>query len=236
MFALRTIALVAATLATGLVAGVFYAYAISVMPALHRTDDRSMIDVMQKINVVIVNPWFMFSFMGAVAFTVLAAALHLGKDSRTTLIWIAVALALNVIAFLITSGLNVPLNNQLAAAGDPAQIGDPAAIRSQFESSWVAWNIARAVLHTLAFLVLIGGLFVAGMQHGRANAAALPTGGTVASGFGGQPVRGGFAAPIAQVPAHGFAPAQPQFAPAKPQSAVAQPQFAPAWQAAPGQR
>ncbi|WP_433600823.1 DUF1772 domain-containing protein [Nocardia sp. CA-135953] len=171
MFALRLAALVAATLATGLIAGVFYAYAISVMPALNRTDDRTIIDVMQKINVVIINPWFMLGFLGTVGFTLLAAALHLGKEHRTTLIWLGVALALNVIAFAVTSGLNVPLNDQLAAAGDPAQIGDLAKVRADFESAWVRWNILRAILHTLAFLVLTGALFVAGVQHGRMQAA-----------------------------------------------------------------
>ncbi|MFX0580055.1 DUF1772 domain-containing protein [Nocardia nepalensis] len=171
MFALRLAALVAATLATGLIAGVFYAYATSVMPALNRTDDRTMIDMMQKINVVIINPWFMIGFIGTVGFTLLAGALHLGKEHRTTLIWLGVALALNVIAFAVTSGLNVPLNDQLAAAGDPAQIGDLAKVRADFESAWVRWNIIRAILHTLAFLVLSGALFVAGIQHGRAQAS-----------------------------------------------------------------
>lgn len=183
MFALRMAALVAATLSTGLIAGLFYGYANSVMPALNQTDDRTMIDVMQRINVVILNPVFMIGFMGTVAFTILAAALHLGKDSRTTLIWIGIALVLNVIAFAVTSGLNVPLNDQLAAAGDPAQIGDLAAVRSQFESSWVRWNIVRAAVHALAFLALMGALFVAGSQHGKAQASGTSATGAAAQGF-----------------------------------------------------
>ncbi|MEU7139124.1 anthrone oxygenase family protein [Nocardia sp. NPDC046473] len=186
MTAARLAALVAATLATGLIAGLFYGYANSVMPALNQTDDRTMIDVMQKINVVIINPVFMIGFIGTVGFSILAAALHLGKDQRTTLIWIGVGLAINIIAFAVTSGLNVPLNDQLAAAGDPSQIGDLAAVRADFESTWVRWNIVRAVLHTLAFLVLCGALFVSGIQQGRASAAA--PGPQVAQGqFPGQP-------------------------------------------------
>ncbi|MGW4715929.1 anthrone oxygenase family protein [Nocardia sp. NPDC004260] len=174
MTATRLAALVLATPATGLVAGLFYAYANSVMPALARTDDRAMIDAMQKINVVIINPWFMIGFLGTVGFTILAAALHLGREHRSTLIWIGLALVLNVIAFAVTSGLNVPLNDQLAAAGDPASIADPAAVRADFESAWVRWNIVRGVFHTLAFLVLCGALFVAGIQQGKASAAAAP--------------------------------------------------------------
>ncbi|MFB7877510.1 DUF1772 domain-containing protein [Nocardia sp. NPDC056064] len=170
MYAIRLSAIVFALLSTGLIAGVFYAYAISVMPALARTDARTLIDVMQKINVVIINPWFMFGFLGTVGFTALAAALSLGREHRTTLIWIGIALALNVIAFAVTAGLNVPLNDALAAAGDPAAIGDLAAVRADFEASWVRWNIVRAVLHTAAFLVLCGALFAAGVQQGRSEA------------------------------------------------------------------
>ncbi|MFC9874155.1 DUF1772 domain-containing protein [Nocardia salmonicida] len=175
MFAVRMATMVLALLSTGLIAGVFYAYAISVMPALARTDDRTLIEVMQKINVVIINPWFMFGFMGTVGFTALAAALHLGKDQRSTLIWIGIALALNVIAFAVTAGLNVPLNDALAAAGDPASIADTAAVRADFEATWVRWNIVRAVVHTAAFLVLCGALFAAGVQQGKSSSAAEVT-------------------------------------------------------------
>ncbi|MTE12323.1 anthrone oxygenase family protein [Nocardia aurantiaca] len=209
MFAFRTAALVAATLSTGLIAGVFYAYATSVMTALGQSDDRTFIDVMQKINVVIINPWFMIGFMGTVGFTVLAAALHLGKDTRTTLFWIGVALVLNMIAFGVTSGLNVPLNNQLANAGDVGRIGDLATVRSQFESSWVAWNIVRAVIHTLAFLVLMGALFVAGVQHARATATAATAVTAASDGPGFPQSPGAFSAPVATW----SAPARQQFAP-----------------------
>ncbi|MBF6085055.1 DUF1772 domain-containing protein [Nocardia cyriacigeorgica] len=170
----RIAALVLATVATGLIAGVFYAYAISVMPALARMDDRALIQTMQKINVVIINPAFMIGFIGTVGFTALAALLHLGADRRMTLLWVAIGLVLNVIAFAVTIALNVPLNDQLMAAGDPAAIADPAAVRAEFESAWVRWNIVRAVLHTLAFVVLTGALFTAGLQQGRDDAAALP--------------------------------------------------------------
>ncbi|MFI9505861.1 anthrone oxygenase family protein [Nocardia sp. NPDC052566] len=182
MSATRLVALVLATVATGLIAGLFYGYANSVMPALNQADDRTMIDVMQKINVVIINPVFMIGFMGTVGFTILAAALHLGKEHRATLIWIGIALVLNIIAFAVTSGLNVPLNDQLAAAGDPATIADLAKVRADFESTWVRWNIVRGVLHALAFLVLCGALFVSGIQQGKAQASGSAAARQVAAG------------------------------------------------------
>lgn len=169
MIALRIAALAAAVVGTGLVAGLFYAYVISVMPALGQTQDRVLIEVMQRINVVIVNPWFMIPFLGTVGFTALAFALHLGKDQRATLLWIGIGLTLNVIAFLVTIALNVPLNTALEAAGDPSAIADTAAVRADYESAWVRWNTLRAVLHTAAFAVLCGALFVAGIRHGESS-------------------------------------------------------------------
>src|SRR6186713_801850 len=46
---------------------------------------------------------------------------------------------------VITFGVNVPLNDRLAAAGDPATLADPAAVRAAFEQTWVRWNVVRAV-------------------------------------------------------------------------------------------
>ncbi|MFE7723222.1 DUF1772 domain-containing protein [Nocardia rhizosphaerihabitans] len=193
MFAVRMAAMVMAVLSTGLIAGVFYAYAISVMPALARTGDRTLIDVMQKVNVVIINPWFMLGFLGTVGFTALAAVLSLGKEHRTTLIWLGIAVALNVIAFAVTVALNVPLNDALEAAGDPAAIIDTAAVRADYEAAWVRWNILRAVLHTAAFLVLCGALFAAGVQQGKSSATGVVAGQQVSQAVAA-PMAGGFAA------------------------------------------
>lgn len=170
MSAIRIAALVAASLATGLITGVFYAYAISVMPAFARMDDRVVIDAMQKVNIAIINPAFMVGFLGTVGFTLLAAILHLG--CRPTLWWIGIALVLNLVAFGITAGCNVPLNDQLAAVGDPAALPDPGAVRAAFEPGWVRWNIVRGVLHGLAFLALCVALVTAGVQNGRESVRA----------------------------------------------------------------
>ncbi|WP_024799765.1 DUF1772 domain-containing protein [Nocardia sp. BMG51109] len=155
---LGTTSLVVATISTGLLAGVFYAYASSVMPALRQVDDRTFVAVMNRINVVIVNPVFMFSFLGSVAFTALAAALHLRADQRTVLWWILAALVLNVTSLLITAGGNIPLNNRLADTAG----GDLAALRRQFEGAWVRLNILRGIANTAAVGTLAWALRCAG--------------------------------------------------------------------------
>src|SRR3954469_7161010 len=64
----RALMLGAATLTTGLVAGVFYAYSVSVDPGLAAQSDASYIATMQEINERIQNPLFFASFIGAVLF------------------------------------------------------------------------------------------------------------------------------------------------------------------------
>lgn len=154
-------ALIVALLASGLLAGLYYSYAVSVMPALGAFDDRTFIDVMNKINVVIVNPPFMLTFLGSVGFTALAGAFCLKPDARPVLIWVGIGLALNIISLVITSTINVPLNNKLAAAATSTAPGDLATLRAQFESTWVHWNVIRGLANTAAAGVLAWALVLA---------------------------------------------------------------------------
>ena len=140
----------AATITTGLLAGLFYSYCCSVMRALAGTDDRTFIEVMQRINVAIVNPWFLISFLGSVGFTAAAVVAHL-KGDRVLLVWLVAALLLNLAGFAVTVAASVPLNNRLASV----DLGsDLAVARAQFETVWVRWNLVRTVLHIAAFAVL----------------------------------------------------------------------------------
>ncbi|MGW6966371.1 anthrone oxygenase family protein [Streptomyces zaomyceticus] len=137
----------AATVATGLVAGVWFAYVCSVMPALARSDDRVFAEVMRNINEVIQNPLFFGVFFGAPILTAVAAWQYRATRTR---VWTFAGLALSLAVFVVTSAVNVPLNDALAAAGDVS------AARDAFEGPWVAWNIVRAVLSTAGFVCLLG--------------------------------------------------------------------------------
>ncbi|HUR07806.1 MAG TPA: anthrone oxygenase family protein [Nonomuraea sp.] len=171
---LQTATLLAATITTGLMAGLFAAFAYSVMPGLGRSSDRTMIEAMQNINRAILNPAFMLLFMGSLPLLALAGFLAWRGHGRSTLPWIIAALALYLIAFLVTSGVNVPLNDKLAAAGDPRHVKDLAAVRGDFESAWVTWNIVRALLHTMAFGCLTWALVLYGAQRLHENTKASP--------------------------------------------------------------
>lgn len=157
-----------AMIATGLSAGLLYSYACSVLPGLGQTSDRTFIDAMQQINKAIQNPVFFASFFGALALTAVAAAQQrrLGPGAATR--WTVAALALYALALLVTVAANVPLNDHLAAAGDPARIADPAAVRNHFQAPWMAWNIARTALATAALACLGRALLLHG-RRGRAH-------------------------------------------------------------------
>ncbi|WP_253770417.1 anthrone oxygenase family protein [Goodfellowiella coeruleoviolacea] len=159
----RTATLVAATLAAGLLAGLFYAFTCAVMPGLRGSADRTFVDGMQRINAAILNPWFMLSFLGVLVLTAAAAVLQFSGGTRAVLVWVVAALVLAVATLVITGVVNVPLNNALAAAGPVDAIADLAEVRARFEAAWVRWNLVRTVTSTGAFGCLVWALVL----HGR---------------------------------------------------------------------
>ncbi|MGW4522149.1 anthrone oxygenase family protein [Amycolatopsis sp. NPDC004378] len=144
---MSTVVLVAALVAAGLVAGLFYAYACSVMPGIGRGDDKTFVEAMRGINVAIVNPVFMLTFLGAPLLAAVAVFFHLGSRS---LPWVIAGFVFLLAMVVITGVVNIPLNNALDRGGD-----DYAAVRAAFEAVWVRWNVVRAVVSTAGFGCLV---------------------------------------------------------------------------------
>jgi uncharacterized membrane protein len=140
---LRRAVLLTATTASGLIAGLLFGYACSVMPALARVDDRTFVDVMQRINVAIVNGAFLLPLLGALGAGAASVVLLLPAAVRPALPWAIAGLVLYVVTLAVTGLVNVPLNDALAAAGDPATMADPTGVRAAFEDRWVTWNLVR---------------------------------------------------------------------------------------------
>ncbi|WP_328363648.1 DUF1772 domain-containing protein [Streptomyces sp. NBC_00445] len=153
----------AATVAMGLIAGAFYVFACGVMPGLARSDDRAYVEVMRNMNEAIQNPVFFLSFMGALLLAAVSAWQLRAAPCRT---WVWAGLAAYALTFLVTVVVNIPLNNGLAETGTSASVA-----REEFEDMWVAWNVVRAVLSTLALAFLARALVVYG--RGRQASAYL---------------------------------------------------------------
>ncbi len=153
----RIVVLAGATLTTGLVAGLFFAYACSVMPGLAATDDRTLIGTMQSINRKIINGWFLSAFLGGPLLVAVAVAGYVG-DGGAVLGWLVAALLCHLVTLGVTGRCNVPLNNRLEAAGPVERITDLAMVRQWFEATWVRWNLVRTISSVAAFGCLIGAL------------------------------------------------------------------------------
>ena len=130
--------LLAARTLSGLLAGLFFAFSVSVMPALRAMDDDTFATVMNKINVVIVNPVFLVVFLGAAVASM--ALLAWQRDP-----WAVAGAVLAVVTLVVTFAFNIPLNNALADGG----------AREAFENPWVLWNVVRTLTATACFVCLL---------------------------------------------------------------------------------
>ncbi|MER6977677.1 DUF1772 domain-containing protein [Streptomyces carpinensis] len=159
------ILLVMSVTTVGLMAGVFFAFDVSIMPGLARTDDRVYAEAMRNFNQVIDDSGlFALIFLGALAVTVAVAVLEYRKGRRTVALWAGAAAALYAVALLVTVSVNIPLNNELAAIGDPAKAGDLSVV-DKFKEVWETTNIMRTLLCTAA----LGCLAHCLKLHGRAG-------------------------------------------------------------------
>ncbi|MEY9211988.1 DUF1772 domain-containing protein [Thermobifida halotolerans] len=155
----RWAAVVAATVTTGLLAGVFFAFSVAVMPGLARVGDRGVVEVMQRINEAILNGWFLVVFLGSPVLSLVAVVVHVGS-SGAVLGWLVAALVGGVVSLAVTVRGSVPLNDALAQAGPVERMADPVGVRRRFEARWVRWNVVRTVASVLAFGCLVGAVAV----------------------------------------------------------------------------
>jgi len=146
----REAVLIASVLATGLFAGLFYAFSVAVMPGLARGGDRTFVEAMQRINNAILNPWFAVVFAGTPPVLLAAAVLHAPAGQWGPLVWLVAALVLVLLVIGVTMSVNVPLNNALDDAGPQGSEARATRVRRGFERRWVRWNTLRTALSALA--------------------------------------------------------------------------------------
>lgn len=164
--------LVVACTAMGLLAGLFFAYDLSVMPGLSRMDDAAYLTAMRNFNDEIDHSGpFAVVFLGALVATVWAAVAEYRRARRGAALWAAAAGVLYLAVLVITLAVNLPLNGELADLGDPAKAADLSLV-DKFKGVWSTTNIVRTVLTTAA----VGCLAQALKLHGGATAAAVRQG------------------------------------------------------------
>jgi uncharacterized membrane protein len=150
---------IASAIGSALMAGVFFAFSTFVMSALGRLPAAQGAAAMQRINVTVINPWFMGVFLGTGA-TCLAASVSVLIDwngSYGPLVLIGSALYL-LGSIALTSSYHQPRNLALARL-DPKD-GDSSRLWASYRAGWTAWNHARTIASAIASALLIGALHV----------------------------------------------------------------------------
>ncbi|MFF2662688.1 anthrone oxygenase family protein [Kitasatospora sp. NPDC058032] len=160
---MRVFALVAATVTTGVTSGLFYTYA-SLTPGLRTADSLTVVQVMQRLNVAVLNGWYLLGFVGALVFTGASVLLHLPSDARQALPASVGALVCYTGSLVATRVVNLPLSQALADADRSGGAGrqeredredreDRAWHTESFDrcgARRMRWTAARALLSTAA--------------------------------------------------------------------------------------
>lgn len=149
---LTQLVLILSGLFTALVAGVFYAFTVAVVPALRAMQAKAHLVAMQQINLKIENPLFFLSFFGALILLPVAAYLTWGSASFPLVLIATLLYALG--GFGATAFGDIPLNNQLARI-KVESISDEEAekIRQDFQGPyrpWMQYHAVRTITSTLA--------------------------------------------------------------------------------------
>lgn len=149
--------LVITTLLTGLIAGLFYCWSISVTKGLALLPDREYLAAFQQLNRAILNPLFLLAFMGLVFLLPVTTWAHFHRPpSKTFWLLLAATLLYLVGVMGITMLGNVPMNDALDGfnidAATPAQL---AAKRLAFESRWNFLNNIRTCCCITSFLLTL---------------------------------------------------------------------------------
>ena len=128
----------------GAIGGVFFGFSSFVMRALASIPDEAGIAAMQRINVVVLNPVFLGTFVGTAVVGAVAAVLATSSWSAPGSAWLLGAAVLYVVGcFGVTMRFNVPRNERLARlapTSSEARAYWPAYVRE-----WTFWNHVRTV-------------------------------------------------------------------------------------------
>lgn len=160
-----TALLLISTILVGLMAGFFFAFDISVMPGLAAGDERTYVTAMRSFNKAIDgNGLFGMVFVLALLMSAASAVIEFRKGRRGVAVWVGAASVAYLIVLMITFSVNIPLNNELAHAGNVAKMTD-FSIVDKFKGTWVSTNIVRTLLCTAALTALSRALVL----YGRAT-------------------------------------------------------------------
>ena len=155
----------------GIVGGVFFAFSAFVMKALAQLPAPQGIAVMQRINVVVLNPLFLGVFVGTAVLAgicVLAGFFPWANPGRSCCFLQA---SHAVGCFGVTVAFNVPRNERLARMG--SESSEAAAHWPIYLREWSFWNHVRTVASVVSAVCAAAALAYCAAAS-RRTAAPIP--------------------------------------------------------------
>ena len=129
---------------SALIAGSFFAFSTFVMAALGKLPPPQGIAAMQSINIVVINPWFMTTFVGTAVLCVVLAVVSLVRWHDPGAAYLLAGAVLYFAGtFSVTMVFNVPRNDALAKLA-PSSV-EAARPWIDYLSTWTAWNHVRTI-------------------------------------------------------------------------------------------
>ena len=154
---MQQLVLIITATATGLIAGLFYAYSCSVNRGLAKLSDEAYLTAMQSINREILNPLFFATFIGTLFLLPLSTWLEYKAGiSNTFFILLGATFCYVIGSFGVTMAGNVPLNEAIDKFNiHSASVLDLANQRKSFEIPWKRFHEIRTTAAIVSFILVI---------------------------------------------------------------------------------
>jgi uncharacterized membrane protein len=147
---LPTAMVIASTVASALISGVFFAFSVFVMRALAIMPPAQGILAMQRINITVINPLFLGVFLGTAP--LLGVTAYVGRRAPDSFAWLLASFFVYLLGSVgVTMAFNVPRNNRLASL--EATSAEAAAYWPAYVREWLVWNHVRCMASLSAAVI-----------------------------------------------------------------------------------
>ena len=153
---MKTTILIITTLSSGLMAGLFYSWSVSVTLGLAKIGNANYLQAFQSMNRAILNPAFFIFFMGLVILLPLVSYMY--STSLSTQFWLILSATILYMlgVMVVTIFGNVPMNNTLEVLQiESMSLEQMSSFRLGFESKWNNLNMIRTICSSFSFVLLI---------------------------------------------------------------------------------
>lgn len=148
-----------AILLAGAIFGFFYAWVCSTMWGLDQADPRVAIDAMKAMNASVRNVVFMPAFFFTpVALAAASWAWFASGQPMSTILFGAAAAVYLGLGLILTTVINVPMNEALAATPTPTDIEAARVVWANYSQPWQFWNTVRTIASGVALMLATLGL------------------------------------------------------------------------------